>query len=66
MLSLTCVVFFQGVSPNAVGAGSAWGLYFFSFNFLKAWLSDRKGVQSLSARYHLLVGSIAGITQPMF
>ena len=51
---------FQGVSPNAFGAGSAWGLYFFGYNFLKASMIDAQNVKSLSAGEHLLAGTIAG------
>lgn len=51
---------FKGVSPNAVGAGTAWGLYFFGYNFLKASMIDAKNVKNLSAAEHLLAGTIAG------
>lgn len=57
---------YQGVSPNVVGAGSAWGLYFFSYNFLKASMSDAQNVKSLSAGGHLLAGTIAGATTLCF
>lgn len=62
---------YQGVSPNAVGAGSAWGLYFFSYNFLKASMIDAQNVKNLSAPEHLLAGTIAGastlcITNPIW
>ena len=61
MKALTAAIkFVKGVSPNAVGAGSAWGLYFFSFNFLKASMIDAQNVKNLSAPEHLLVGTIAG------
>ncbi|XP_065063009.1 solute carrier family 25 member 32-like [Rhopilema esculentum] len=62
---------YQGVSPNAVGAGSAWGLYFFSYNFLKANVSEAKGIKNLSAGEHLIIGAAAGastlcITNPVW
>jgi len=52
---------YQGVSPNLAGAGSSWGLYFFSFNFCKASLKDYQQLETLSATSHLLAGTIAGV-----
>jgi len=53
---------YQGVSPNIAGAGAAWGLYFFAFNFLKASLKDQQQVENLQPGSHLLAGALAGAT----
>ena len=49
------------MSPNVAGAGSSWGLYFFSFNFFKSTLKDYQHVETLSAGSHLVAGALAGI-----
>lgn len=52
---------YQGVTPNLAGSGSSWGLYFFSFNFIKHSMRDYQNVTSLSAGGHLLAGALAGV-----
>ena len=49
------------MSPNIAGSGSAWGIYFFSFNYLKASLQEYQDVPALSPGGHLLIGATAGI-----
>lgn len=51
---------YQGVTPNVWGNGSAWGLYFFSYNILKAWM-QKDSDKPLGAEKHLLAGTVAGI-----
>ncbi|CAH3189614.1 unnamed protein product [Porites evermanni] len=61
---------YQGVTPNVWGNGSAWGLYFFSYNILKAWM-QKDSDKPLGAEKHLLAGTIAGtgtltVTNPIW
>lgn len=51
---------YQGVTPNVWGNGSAWGLYFFSYNILKAWM-QKDSDEPLGAEKHLIAGTVAGI-----
>lgn len=51
---------YQGVTPNVWGNGSAWGLYFFCYNVLKAWM-QKDNNKPLRAEKHLIAGAIAGI-----
>lgn len=51
---------YQGAAPNVVGSGSAWGLYFFGYNFLKAWMQGDSDIP-LGAEQHLLAGAVAGV-----
>jgi len=48
------------VTTNVWGNGSAWGLYLFSYNILKAWM-QKDNDKPLGAEKHLLAGAIAGI-----
>ncbi|XP_053736501.1 mitochondrial folate transporter/carrier-like [Synchiropus splendidus] len=51
---------YQGVTPNVWGAGASWGLYFFFYNAIKAYVKE--GRQSeLSATEHLVSAAEAGI-----
>lgn len=52
--------FYKGVTPNLVGAGSAWGLYFLIYNTMKTALASGEQRQ-LSASSHLLAASHAGL-----
>lgn len=52
---------YQGVTPNVWGNGSAWGLYFFCYNILKAWMQNDSD-KPLGAEKHLIAGTIAGIS----
>ena len=54
------------MSPNVAGAGSSWGLYFFSFNFFKSTLKDYQHVETLSAGSHLVAGALAGIYETKY
>lgn len=49
---------YQGVTPNVWGNGSAWGLYFFSYNILKAWM-QKDSDEPLGAEKHLIAGTVA-------
>lgn len=51
---------YQGVTPNVWGNGSAWGLYFFSYNILKAWM-QKDSDKPLGFERHLIAGAVAGI-----
>ncbi|KAJ7395348.1 hypothetical protein BTVI_155886 [Pitangus sulphuratus] len=61
---------YQGVTPNMVGAGASWGLYFFFYNAIKAYKKEGK-MESLSATEHLVSAAEAGamtlcITNPVW
>ncbi|XP_039406073.1 mitochondrial folate transporter/carrier [Corvus cornix cornix] len=61
---------YQGVTPNMVGAGASWGLYFFFYNAIKAYKKEGK-MESLSASEHLVSAAEAGamtlcITNPIW
>jgi len=54
---------YAGVTPNLVGAGSAWGLYFFFYNAFKSWLGGPHGSEKgqLGASSHLMAASGSGV-----
>jgi len=52
---------YQGVTPNILGAGSAWGFYFFFYNAMKTSLQEGNAQKQLSAFSHLLAASAAGV-----
>ncbi|XP_048590205.1 mitochondrial folate transporter/carrier [Nematostella vectensis] len=61
---------YQGATPNIAGNGTAWGLYFFGYNILKAVMQDGSD-EPLGAEKHLLAGVIAGwgtltVTNPIW
>ncbi|KAM6349473.1 solute carrier family 25 member 32 [Podargus strigoides] len=61
---------YQGVTPNILGAGASWGLYFFFYNAIKAYKKEGK-LESLSATEHLVSAAEAGamtlcITNPIW
>uniref|UniRef100_A0A8B9D777 Solute carrier family 25 member 32 n=2 Tax=Anseriformes TaxID=8826 RepID=A0A8B9D777_ANSCY len=61
---------YQGVTPNMLGAGASWGLYFFFYNAIKAYKKEGK-LESLSATEHLVSAAEAGamtlcITNPIW
>lgn len=51
---------YQGVTPNVWGAGASWGLYFFFYNAIKAYVKEGRQTE-LSATEHLLSAAEAGI-----
>jgi len=52
---------YQGVTPNILGAGSAWGFYFFFYNAAKSKMQDGNAQKQLSALSHLLAASSSGV-----
>jgi len=52
---------YAGMSPNIVGAGAAWGLYFFFYNKGKSYLQDGDKNKAVSAVSHLATASVAGV-----
>ncbi|XP_069776351.1 solute carrier family 25 member 32b isoform X3 [Narcine bancroftii] len=61
---------YQGVTPNVMGAGLSWGLYFFFYNAIKAYKQDGFPTP-LSATQHLISAAQAGamtlcITNPIW
>lgn len=51
---------YQGVTPNAWGAGLSWGFYFFFYNALKAYMQDGS-TEPLGPGSHMLAASEAGV-----
>ncbi|KAL6063030.1 Solute carrier family 25 member 32, variant 2 [Balamuthia mandrillaris] len=51
---------YAGFSPNLVGSGASWGLYFFFYNKIKRSLAGAER-KELSAGMHLLAGAVAGV-----
>ena len=52
--------FYQGVSPNLVGAACSWGLYFFIYHGLKTSTLQNSDKTSLGMAEHLAYAAIAG------
>ncbi|ESN95002.1 hypothetical protein HELRODRAFT_186014 [Helobdella robusta] len=52
---------YQGAVPNIVGAGSAWGLYFFAYNTLKSRRQNGRRDIALNAHVHMSMATQAGI-----
>lgn len=52
---------YNGVIPNVWGAGTSWGLYFFFYNALKAWIQEGNHDVKLGAGVHLLTASCSGL-----
>ncbi|CAG0916847.1 unnamed protein product [Notodromas monacha] len=52
---------YQGVVPNILGAGSAWGLYFFFYNAVKSWLQEGDPRRDLGPAVHLAAATNSGV-----
>jgi len=52
---------YRGVTPNTVGAGSAWGFYFLFYQTIKTDMQSNNSQNQLSPTYHMLAASEAGI-----
>ncbi|KAK3541160.1 hypothetical protein QTP86_016242, partial [Hemibagrus guttatus] len=50
---------YQGVTPNIWGAGASWGLYFFFYNAIKAYIKEGRQTE-LSPMEHLVSAAEAG------
>ncbi|KAI5092407.1 mitochondrial folate transporter/carrier [Silurus meridionalis] len=50
---------YQGVTPNVWGAGASWGLYFFFYNAIKAYIKEGRQTE-LSPTEHLVSAAEAG------
>nr|CAH7717387.1 unnamed protein product [Callosobruchus chinensis] len=62
---------YRGVTPNVLGAGASWGLYFLFYNTLKMKLQNGNIDKPLSATQHLICASEGGfvtllITNPLW
>lgn len=51
---------YRGVTPNIIGAGSSWGLYFLFYNTIKMWGQGGNAQTPLRPAQHLLAASQAG------
>ncbi|XP_060756959.1 solute carrier family 25 member 32b [Neoarius graeffei] len=61
---------YQGVTPNVWGAGASWGLYFFFYSAIKAYVQEGRQTE-LSPKEHLVSAAQAGamtlcITNPIW
>ncbi|KAK7603613.1 hypothetical protein V9T40_003612 [Parthenolecanium corni] len=52
---------YKGVTPNAWGSGSAWGLYFLFYNTMKNWVQGGNTQKSLGPLMHMTVAAEAGV-----
>ena len=52
---------YQGLTPNVVGAGSAWGFYFLFYNAFKSSLQGGNTRRQLTAGHHLAAASASGV-----
>lgn len=52
---------YRGVTPNLIGSGSSWGLYFFFYNSLKSKIQGGDDRVNLGPLYHILCASQAGV-----
>jgi len=62
---------YKGVTPNCLGAGTAWGLYFLFYNSVKKRMLDSNQQQHLGPIKHMFAGACAGaltttITNPIW
>lgn len=62
---------YKGVTPNCLGAGTAWGLYFLFYNSVKRRMLDSNQQQHLGPFKHMFAGACAGaltttITNPIW
>ncbi|CAG2173382.1 unnamed protein product, partial [Oppiella nova] len=51
---------YRGVTPNCVGSGASWGLYFLFYNSIKSRMSGNQTV-NLGAGRHMMAAAIAGV-----
>lgn len=63
--------FYQGVTPNCIGSGTAWGLYFVFYNATKTWMNDGDSTIHLGPVKHMQAAIQAGMltlvfTNPIF
>ena len=52
---------YQGLTPNMIGAGSAWGFYFLFYNAFKSSLQEGNTRHQLTAAHHLVAASASGV-----
>jgi len=52
---------YQGLTPNVIGAGSAWGFYFLFYNAFKSSLQGGDTSHQLTAGHHLVAASASGV-----
>lgn len=55
------VGFYRGVTPNCVGAGSAWGFYFYFYNAIKSQMASRSESPTLGPNQHMLAAAQSGV-----
>ncbi|CAK9304877.1 unnamed protein product [Gordionus sp. m RMFG-2023] len=53
---------YRGVTPNIIGSGTAWGLYFFIYNVLKSWMNEGKSTTSLTPLQSTCAAATSGLT----
>ncbi|XP_078494770.1 solute carrier family 25 member 32 [Ciona intestinalis] len=62
---------YTGVTPNIVGAGMSWGLYFFFYNTIKSYLNNGDGSKALTIPQYIGCGLVSGsatlaVTNPIW
>lgn len=53
--------FYRGVTPNVLGSGCSWGLYFFFYNNIKTWIQGGNSKKPLGPSMHMLAAADAGL-----
>uniref|UniRef100_H2YHB2 Solute carrier family 25 member 32 n=1 Tax=Ciona savignyi TaxID=51511 RepID=H2YHB2_CIOSA len=62
---------YTGVTPNIIGAGLSWGLYFFFYNTIKSYLNSNRSSEPLTISQYIGCGVASGsivlaITNPVW
>ncbi|XP_008202006.1 mitochondrial folate transporter/carrier [Nasonia vitripennis] len=52
---------YRGIVPNIIGAGAAWGSYFFLYNCIKTWIQDGNTTKPLGPWMHIVAATDAGV-----
>jgi solute carrier family 25 folate transporter 32 len=52
---------YEGVTPNVMGNGIAWGLYLLIYNTIVVWNNDQKQIKNLAFQSRLIYSTIAGL-----
>ncbi|KAI4475458.1 hypothetical protein M0802_015147, partial [Mischocyttarus mexicanus] len=53
--------FYRGVTPNVLGSGCSWGLYFFFYNNIKTCIQGGNSKKPLGPSLHMLAAADAGL-----
>jgi solute carrier family 25 folate transporter 32 len=57
---------YRGVTPNVLGASTAWGLYFLFYNAGKSWFQNGDGTRNLGPAMHMSIAAQSGALTLLF